>query len=110
MLGYPCFEEKKGSVPAVDSDIMKRGLDFAIVIGQILFRVLSDTWGRHTIYGKEPLITIFGTILVILMPWKNMSCEADTTWIAVWRVVTGVGIAAGLYFLLVCIGLGLLTR
>jgi PHS family inorganic phosphate transporter-like MFS transporter len=93
----------------VDSDIMKRGLNLGMVLSQILFGVLGDTWGWHAIYGKEPLITIFGTILVILMPWKNMSCEGDTTWIAVWRPVTGVGIAAGLYFLLVCIGLGLLT-
>jgi PHS family inorganic phosphate transporter-like MFS transporter len=36
--------------------------------------------------------------MVILMPWKNISFEGVTAWIAVWRVVTGVGIGAGPYF------------
>ncbi|KAF7167784.1 hypothetical protein CNMCM6106_003227 [Aspergillus hiratsukae] len=94
ILGYLYFQENKGSVPAVDSDVMKGGLSVGMVVGQLLFGVLGDTWGRHYIYGKELLITIFGTLMVILMPWKNMSYEGITAWITVWRVVTGVGIGA----------------
>jgi hypothetical protein len=45
MLGYLYFEENKGSVSAVDSDIMKRGLNLGMVLSQILFGVLGDTWG-----------------------------------------------------------------
>ncbi|KAL4872787.1 hypothetical protein BDV12DRAFT_210134 [Aspergillus spectabilis] len=94
ILGYLYFQEHEGSVPAVDSDIMKGGLSLGMVIGQIVFGVLGDAWGRHTIYGKELLITIFGTLLVILMPWKSMSPKEVTAWVAVWRVVTGVGTGA----------------
>jgi PHS family inorganic phosphate transporter-like MFS transporter len=68
ILGYLYFQENEGSVPAVDSDIMKGGLSLGMVVGKIIFGVLGDAWGRHTIYGKELLITIFGTLFVILMP------------------------------------------
>ncbi|KAL2872004.1 major facilitator superfamily domain-containing protein [Aspergillus lucknowensis] len=94
ILGYLYFQGNEGSVPAVDSDIMKGGLSLGMVVGQLAFGVLGDAWGRHTIYGRELLITIFGTLLVILMPWKNMSPSAVTAWVAVWRVVTGVGTGA----------------
>jgi hypothetical protein len=53
MLGYLYFEENKGSVPAVDSDIIKRGLNLGMVVGQILFGVLGDTWGRHTHHLRQ---------------------------------------------------------
>lgn len=66
-----------------------------MVIGQLLFGVLSDVWGRHTIYGKELLLTIFGTLMVILVPWKGMNAHSVTAWVAVFRVVTGIGIGAG---------------
>jgi PHS family inorganic phosphate transporter-like MFS transporter len=70
-----------------------------MVVGQLLFGVLSDVWGRHTIYGKELLLTIFGTLMVILVPWQGMSAHSVTAWVAVFRVVTGIGIGAGeLYF------------
>ncbi|KAL5336933.1 major facilitator superfamily domain-containing protein [Aspergillus crustosus] len=89
ILGYLYFQESEGSVPAVDSDIMKGGLSLGMVVGQIVFGVLGDAWGRHNIYGKELLITIFSILLVILMPWKGMSPRDVTAWVAVWRVVTG---------------------
>ncbi|KKK12546.1 hypothetical protein P175DRAFT_0525229 [Aspergillus ochraceoroseus IBT 24754] len=94
ILGYLYFEETKGSIPAVDGDVMKGGLSLGMVVGQIIFGILGDAWGRHTIYGKELLITILGTFILIMMPWKSMSPSAVTAWVSVWRVVTGVGIGA----------------
>lgn len=93
ILGYLYFQD--GKVPTVDSDIMKGGLSLGMVVGQLLFGVLSDVWGRHTIYGKELLLTIFGTLIVVLLPWSRMSTQSVTAWIAIFRVVTGVGIGAG---------------
>ena len=93
ILGFLYFQD--GKVPAVDSDVIKGGLSVGMVVGQLLFGVLSDTWGRHTIYGKELLLTIFGTLLVVLLPWKGMSSQSVTIWVTIFRVVTGVGIGAG---------------
>lgn len=80
---------------AVDSDVIKGGLSVGMVAGQLLFGIFSDTWGRHKIYGKELLFTIFGTLLVILMPWNGMSPQSVTAWVIVFRVLTGIGIGAG---------------
>ncbi|KAJ5759094.1 hypothetical protein N7520_006250 [Penicillium odoratum] len=91
MLGYLYFPD---GVSAVDSDVIKGGLSLGMVVGQLLFGVLSDTWGRHKIYGKELLLTIFGTLLVVLLPWKGMTPRSVTAWVTIFRVVTGVGIGA----------------
>lgn len=93
-MGYLYFPD--GSVSAVDSDVIKGGLSLGMVAGQLIFGILSDTWGRHKIYGKELLLTIFGTLLVILLPWKGMSTQSVTAWVTIFRVVTGVGIGAGM--------------
>ncbi|KAJ5376708.1 hypothetical protein N7509_013594, partial [Penicillium cosmopolitanum] len=92
ILGYLYYQD--GKVPTVDSDVMKGGLSLGMVVGQLLFGVLSDVWGRHTIYGKELLLTIFGTLLVVLLPWKGMDPQSITAWVAIFRVLTGVGIGA----------------
>ncbi|KAJ6043939.1 uncharacterized protein N7446_002135 [Penicillium canescens] len=92
ILGYLYFQD--GKVPAVDSDIIKGGLSLGMVAGQLLFGVLSDVLGRHTVYGKELLLTMLGTLMVILLPWKGMSAQSVTAWVAVFRVLTGVGIGA----------------
>lgn len=97
ILGYLYYQD--GKVPTVDSDVMKGGLSLGMVIGQLLFGVLSDVWGRHTIYGKELLLTIVGTLLVILLPWKGMDPQSITAWVAMFRVLTGVGIGAGMYIM-----------
>ncbi|KAJ5944369.1 hypothetical protein N7516_004537 [Penicillium verrucosum] len=61
---------------------------------KLLFGVLSDVWGRHIIYGKELLLTLFGTLMVVLLPWNRMSAQSVTAWISIFRVVTRVGIGA----------------
>jgi PHS family inorganic phosphate transporter-like MFS transporter len=95
ILGYLYFEDSQGQVPAVQSDVMKGSLSVGMVVGQLLFGVLSDLLGRHTVYGKELILTMFGTLMVVLLPWKNMSASDVTAWVAVFRVVTGIGIGAG---------------
>lgn len=73
----------------------RRNQSLGMIVGQIAFGALADTWGRHTIYGKELMLTLFGTLMVILLPWKNFSASAVTTWVSVFRVITGIGIGAG---------------
>lgn len=95
IFGYLYFP--KGSVPATNSDIMKGSLSLGMVMGQFIFGILGDAWGRHVIYGKELILTLFGTLMTILLPWNGLSTRAITAWVAVFRVVTGIGIGAGMY-------------
>ncbi|KAL2811865.1 major facilitator superfamily domain-containing protein [Aspergillus granulosus] len=94
VLGYIYFQEGGSTVPAANSDIMKGGLSLGMIVGQILFGLLSDACGRHAVYGKELMITLLGTLLVILLPWNGLSGQAITAWVSVFRVLTGVGIGA----------------
>lgn len=95
VLGYLYFENDKGKVPSADSDIMKGSLSLGMIVGQIGLGLLGDAWGRRAIYGKELMVTLFGTLMVVLLPWKGLSPSAITAWVSVFRVVAGVGIGAG---------------
>ena len=73
MLGYLYFHDEKNKVPTVPGDLIKASLSIGMILGQIGFGVFGDALGRHRIYGKELIITIIGSLMVILMPWKNFS-------------------------------------
>lgn len=96
VLGYLYFTDSKGRVPHTDSDIMKGSLSLGMIVGQIALGLLGDAWGRRAIYGKELMITLFGTFMVVLLPWRGLTPQAITAWVSVFRVVAGVGIGAGL--------------
>lgn len=96
VLGYLYFQENDSEVPSVNSDIMKGGLSLGMIVGQVLFGLLSDTWGRQAVYGRELMVTLLGTLLVILLPWNGFSTQDITAWISIFRVLTGVGIGAGM--------------
>jgi PHS family inorganic phosphate transporter-like MFS transporter len=72
MLGYIYFQDEKSNVPTVPSDAIKGSLSLGMIVGQLLFGVFGDALGRHTVYGKELVVTIFGTLMVILYP--GMDC------------------------------------
>lgn len=70
------------------------GLSLGMIAGQIAFGVLGDALGRHRVYGIELIVTMFGTLMTILLPWRGLSHTDIVAWIAVFRVVTGFGIGA----------------
>lgn len=80
----------------MQGDEIKGGLSLGMIAGQLLFGLLGDALGRHRIYGSELIITMFGTLMTILLPWKGLSKTGIVTWMAIWRVVTGFGIGAGM--------------
>ncbi|CAD6565106.1 MAG: Inorganic phosphate transporter pho84 [Tremellales sp. Tagirdzhanova-0007] len=90
MIGYLYFP--KGSVPAIQGAEIKGALSIGMVVGQLGFGLFGDALGRHKVYGKELIFTIFGTLMVVLLPWKGMSHSSIITWLAIWRTVSGVGI------------------
>ena len=95
MLGYIYFEDSGNSVPSSSGDIIKGSLSIGMIVGQILFGILGDTLGRHRVYGKELVLTMLGTLMCILLPWRSFSHGDIISWMAVWRVVTGIGIGGG---------------
>lgn len=95
MIGYLYFQDKGNAVPTVNSDTIKGCLSVGMIIGQLVFGLFGDALGRHRIYGKELIVTIFGTFMFIMMPWKNFSHNSVVAWLSIFRVVTGFGIGGG---------------
>jgi MFS transporter, PHS family, inorganic phosphate transporter len=105
MLGYLYFENNKNKVPTIPADTIKASLSMGMIVGQISFGLFGDAIGRHRIYGKELMVTIAGTLLVILMPWQGFSHHDVVAWMSVFRMVTGIGIGGGMS--MHCLPLGL---
>lgn len=96
MIGYLYFPDNKSKVPVVCGDVIKGSLSLGMICGQILFGLFGDALGRHRIYGKELMLTLTGTMLVILLPWGKISHDSVVAWLAVFRVVTGFGTGGGM--------------
>jgi PHS family inorganic phosphate transporter-like MFS transporter len=95
MLGYIYFKDNSNTIPVHKSDLIKGSLSLGMIFGQLGFGILGDTLGRHTVYGKELMITMFGTFMCIMLPWKGISHGGVIAWMSIFRVVTGVGIGGG---------------
>ena len=93
MIGYLYFPH--GSVPTLQGSEIKAALSIGMIAGQLGFGLFGDALGRHKVYGKELLCTIFGTLMVVLLPWKGLSHDGIVSWLAVFRVVTGFGAGGG---------------
>ena len=65
-----------------------------MIVGQLTFGLFGDALGRHKVYGKELIITIFGTLLLIVAP-TGLNHTGIVTWLTVFRIVTGLGIGGG---------------
>lgn len=97
MIGYLYFQDKKNTPSPVQSDEIKGSFSIGMIAGQLLFGTLGDALGRHRVYGKECLFAIFGTLLVILLPWKGISQTGVVAWLSVFRCMTGMGTGGGTY-------------
>jgi PHS family inorganic phosphate transporter-like MFS transporter len=95
MLGYIYFQDEKNTISVHKSDLIKGSASLGMILGQIGFGFLGDTLGRHHVYGKELIITMFGALMCILMPWKGLSHSGVIAWMSLFRVVTGIGIGGG---------------
>lgn len=95
MIGYIYFKNEKNAVPVIQGDEIKGSLSLGMIVGQLGFGLFGDALGRHKVYGKELIVTMFGALMVILLPWHGLSHTGIVAWLSVWRVVTGVGIGGG---------------
>jgi PHS family inorganic phosphate transporter-like MFS transporter len=67
-----------------------------MIVGQLTFGLFGDALGRHKIYGKELILTIFGTLLLIVAP-TSLGHTGIVAWLTVFRIITGFGIGGGIY-------------
>ena len=98
MIGYIYFKDQKGIIPTIKGSEIKGSFSIGMIFGQLCFGTLGDALGRHRVYGKECLFTIFGTLLVVLLPWHGLSHNGVVAWLSVFRAVTGMGTGGGRIF------------
>ncbi|TPX12504.1 uncharacterized protein E0L32_000681 [Thyridium curvatum] len=91
MLAYVYFQDANYKIPTISNNIMKGGLSIGMILGQVMFGVFGDAFGRHAIYGRELMLTMVGTLLVITAP-PQLGHGGIVAWVAVFRVVTGFGV------------------
>jgi MFS transporter, PHS family, inorganic phosphate transporter len=63
-----------------------------MVIGQTVFGVLADRYGRKKMYGLELLIIIFSTLGVALASKGAANSIHIVGWLVFWRLLMGFGI------------------
>jgi PHS family inorganic phosphate transporter-like MFS transporter len=95
MIGFLYFQDQKGVVSAVQGDEIKGSFSLGMIVGQLGFGFLGDALGRKTVYGKELLVLITGTLMTILLPWKGLSKNGVVAWLAVFRMLSGIGAGGG---------------
>lgn len=91
MIGYVYYQDNDGKVPTVSSDVIKGGLAIGMIMGQLFFGLFGDALGRHKVYGKELVLTIFGTLMLIVVP-PHLDHAGVVGWMTVFRIITGMGV------------------
>ncbi|TPX48103.1 hypothetical protein SeMB42_g01670 [Synchytrium endobioticum] len=99
VLGYVYF----GSpiLPSTGLSLLTASAQAGAILGQLIFGVLSDVWGRKALYGTELMIVIVGTI-GSAMCGPTVSGVSILTMLSIWRFVVGFGVG-GDYPMAACI-------
>ncbi|KAK0556679.1 hypothetical protein OC846_000998 [Tilletia horrida] len=74
----------------LNGGVFKASANLGNVLGQVLFGLLGDSFGRSAVYGKELIIVIVAVILIISAP--DYLGKGVTYWIFAFRVFMGIGI------------------
>lgn len=69
-------------------------LQIGMILGQLLFGFFGDALGRHKVYGKELILTITGTLLLIVAP-PHLNHAGIVAWLTAFRILTGLGTGGG---------------
>lgn len=64
------------------------------LVGQVLFEILADKFGRRRLYGLELVIVILGTLGMAQTSSGMFGSMNILGWIIVWRFFIGIGIGA----------------
>ena len=63
-----------------------------IVLGQIVFGILADVYGRRKIYGWSLMVVIVGTLGLTTASTGEFDSMSILGWLIFWRLVMGLGI------------------
>ncbi|CAI6090597.1 unnamed protein product [Clonostachys chloroleuca] len=91
ILGYIYFQDQGGVLSPAQSGAITASVSVGVIIGTILFGFFGDAFGRHSVYGRELILTIIGDLMSVLLPWKGFSKQSIVAWMAVSRVFVGFG-------------------
>nr|GAT52060.1 predicted protein [Mycena chlorophos] len=92
ILNYVVNKELNGSIAnaSLQGGVLKAAANIGCVIGQIVFGLAGDVYGRKIVYTVEMIITTIATVLIISGP---LSLGRNFfTYITVLRVFMGIGI------------------
>lgn len=95
ILGYIYFQDQGGVLSPAQSGAITASVSVGVIIGTILFGFFGDAFGRHSVYGRELILTIIGDLMSVLLPWKGFSKQSIVAWMAVSRVFVGFGTGGG---------------
>jgi PHS family inorganic phosphate transporter-like MFS transporter len=62
------------------------------MVGQLIFGVLGDRFGRKRLYGWELLILTVATVFMSITTKGALQHMSSVAWIAAWRFFMGIGI------------------
>jgi MFS transporter, PHS family, inorganic phosphate transporter len=86
------LQHHKPHYPPLLRGLVNAASNIGNIIGQLTFGFLGDALGRRFVYGKELIVCIIGTILVISLPNSIPTPTLKMVWISCFRVLMGVGI------------------
>ncbi|KAJ6023860.1 hypothetical protein N7540_004657 [Penicillium herquei] len=93
MLGVVYWQsahDHPGKMPSSSETALKVATSGGTVIGQLVFGMLADIFGRKRMYGIELMIIILATMAQALC--GNSSAVSITSILIFWRVIMGIGI------------------
>lgn len=91
LVTYKDFHGLKNITWGLEGGVLKASANMGNIIGQVGFGFLGDYFGRSAVYGKELIIIIIATILIIAAP-DRINGYGVTIWMACFRVLLGIGI------------------
>jgi MFS transporter, PHS family, inorganic phosphate transporter len=92
MIGYVYYD--RGVIPWQHTLMLKCATLVGTAVGQVVFGILGDFWGRRKMYGVELLIIIFATLGVAQCSPGVGHSMSLIGWLFFWRLLMGVGIGA----------------
>jgi MFS transporter, PHS family, inorganic phosphate transporter len=89
MLNYVYW---KNDPSANNSFLINLSLLAGTLVGQLIFGVLGDRYGRRRLYGWELLILTIATFFMTIASKGALQSTSRVAWIAAWRFLMGVGV------------------
>ncbi|PQE31248.1 hypothetical protein CJF32_00001827 [Rutstroemia sp. NJR-2017a WRK4] len=96
MLGiiYYRDDENRGKMPHTYQTALGVVTLGGSMVGQVVFGLGADLYGRRKMYGLELIITIFATLGVVMSSNGTEGSMSVIAWLLVWRFASGIGIGS----------------